>query len=302
MSFKSGYIAILGAPNAGKSTLLNAILGEKLSIVTAKPQTTRKRFVGLHTTPTCQMIFLDTPGIHVLDKDLNHFMSTEVMAAIGDADVLIFLLPLDQELSEDLVRIVEECQKKFPYKKKLVVTGKIDLFPVGAKHASPLRGLDVMTHFASFENLPISAKTGEGIPQLLKRLEEFLPEGPAYFDGDDLTTENVRDIVAELIREKAFENLHEEIPYGLAVEILKFKEGETITKVEANLIVERDSQKGMVVGKGGEMIKKIGSLSRPDIEKLVGGKVFLELHVRLDKNWTKDPARLAYYGYRASRK
>src|SRR3989338_6322259 len=255
---KSGYIAILGAPNAGKSTLLNSILEEKLAAVSAKPQTTRKRFLGIYTTKTCQMIFLDTPGIHSSDKQLNQFMHQEVMEAITDADVLVFLVSLDQELSEELVRVHQWVQKKFPEKKRILVTNKVDLshvtpatlsavggfgqagaqgldsrFPesrvAGSRGGNDLgrvilRGQEVIVHFSRLENIPISSLTGEGIPDLLKKLEEFLSEGQAFYPEEDLTTENMRSIVAEIIREKAFENLHEEIPYGLAVEVVKFKE------------------------------------------------------------------------------
>ncbi|MBI2339775.1 MAG: GTPase Era [Deltaproteobacteria bacterium] len=313
--FKSGYIAILGAPNAGKSTLLNAILKEKIAPVTDKPQTTRKRLKGIYTTKVCQMIFLDTPGVHRSEKNLNRFMLREIDEAVRDADVLVYLFAVDQPETDEMIRLIGQIRQKFPQKKGLALVTKIDL-PI-EKHRLDVEAL--RREFSDMKGYPISALTGQGLDEVIQVLTEALPEGPALYPEDDLTDENLRDLAAEIIREKAMALMYEEIPYSLAVVVNEFKEpdhprplspslegrgegeGEhrdAITRIQADLIVEHDSQKGMVIGEGGRMIKNIGMNARKDIETLLGTKVFLELKVKVDKNWTKDPARLARYGYR----
>lgn len=288
--FRSGYIAILGAPNAGKSTLLNAILGEKIAAVTNKPQTTRRRLVGIHTEKDFQMIFLDIPGAHESEKSLNQFMMTEVSQALRDADILVCLLSLDMNLSSQVASLARDFGKNKPV---LVVINKSDL-PDEKRVLSPV---NVERTFTGFPIFSISALTREGVEPLLEKLAKLLPEGPVYYPGDDLTDSHLRDLAAEMIREKATELTFEEIPYSLAVEIDTFKEEEKITRIQAILVVERDSQKGMVIGKGGTMIREIGTKARQDLERLMDTKVFLELKVKVDKNWTKNPDKLARYGY-----
>lgn len=290
--FKSGYIAILGAPNAGKSTLLNAILKEKIAPVTDKPQTTRKLLKGIYSTDDCQMIFLDTPGVHRSEKQLNRFMLKEIDQAITDADVLVYLFSVDDPetgVMLDLIRGVKSrCSKK-----AIILINKIDL-PV------EMHRLDVEAlrrEFSDMNGYPVSAKNGAGLDDLMAVLTGLLPSGPAFYPEDDLTDENIRDISAEIIREKAMDLTYQEIPYSLTVDVRSFKESPTLTRIEANLIVEHDSQKGMVVGEGGRMIKQIGMRARKDIETLLGTKVFLDLKVKVDKNWTKNSAKLARYGY-----
>lgn len=291
--FKSGYIAILGVPNAGKSTLLNAILKEKIAPVTDKPQTTRKRLKGIYTTDVCQMIFLDTPGIHHSEKNLNRFMRGEIDEAIRDADILVYLFAVDSADPTDMLDLIRRNRERYPDKKGIVIVTKIDL-PIERHH------LDVnvlQQELSDLKGYPVSALTRAGLDEMIQALTDLLPEGPAFYPEDDLTDENLRDIAAEIIREKAMTFLHEEIPYSLAVVVNEFKEAD-LTRIQADLIVEHDSQKGMVIGEGGRMIKNIGMNARKDIETLLGTKVFLELKVKVDKNWTKDPARLARYGYR----
>lgn len=270
---KSGFVAIIGPPNAGKSTLLNKILGEKLAAVTDKPQTTRSRFLGIYSTENCQIIFLDTPGVHESSKKLNQYMKQEVEGALGDADVICLLF--DSTNPDTFFdRFVNELIKKNPSKNFLTVVNKMDLG----------RGT-------------LSAKTGVGVPELIAKIISLLPEGPAYYPTDELTDKNLRFLAAEIIREKAMELTFQEIPYSLAVEIILFKEEPEITRIEANLVVEQESQKGMVIGRGASLIKEIGIRSRKDIIKLIDNKCLLKLSVKVDKNWTKNPARLAHYGY-----
>lgn len=278
--FRAGYVALVGVPNAGKSTLLNVILGEKLSAVTSKPQTTRKKFVGVLTDEKTQIVFLDTPGLHESEKQLNKFLIREAKEAISEADVVVFLFPKDENISPELFELYTKIKDE---KKCLLAVTKNDLkmFPV-SKIKNPIL---------------VSCVTKEGVKTLLTEIKKLLPENPAYYPDDILTPENLRDIASELIREKAMMYLHEEIPYSLAVELIRFKELPTLTHIEANLVVEQDSQKGMVIGSGAKMIKKIGMEARTEIEKLMETKVRLELHVKVDHKWTKDPKKLAKYGY-----
>ena len=276
---KSGFVAIIGPPNVGKSTLLNKILGEKLTAVTDKPQTTRSRFLGIYSTGDCQIIFLDTPGAHESAKQLNQYMMQEVAGAINDADVVLFLFDGTKE-DTFFDQFVNELIVKHPSKNFLTVVNKLDL-----------RRGDI--HGAH----SISALTGEGVQNLLTTIQNLLPEGPAYYPTDELTDKNLRYLASEIIREKAMELTFQEIPYSLAVEIISYKEEPEIVRIEANLIVEQESQKGMVIGQGAKLIKEIGIKSRKDIEKLIDNNVYLKLNVKVDKSWTKNPARLDHYGY-----
>lgn len=286
--FKSGYIAFLGAPNVGKSTLLNAILKEKLAIVTPKPQTTRKKLAGIYSTATCQMIFLDVPGVHESAKALNQTLHHEITRAVLDADVLAYMISVDTGAAE-IKKIFAHNQKKYPQKKSILILNKVDL----ADHGQVLN----LRPFANLPQCRVSAETGAGIAPLLQTLESLLPEGPAYYPDDQLTDANLRDLAGEIIREKAMLHLHQEIPYALAVEILEFVETADSTRIQANVVVEQESQKGMVIGRGGQMIKTIGSEARVDLAKLLGQKVRLELKVKVDKKWTRDAAKLKKYGY-----
>lgn len=297
--FKSGYIAILGAPNSGKSTLLNKILNDKISAVSVKPQTTRKRLKGIYTSQSTQMIFLDTPGIHAMDRELNRFMMHEVDNAVREADILCYLMGLDRPLSPLLLEMSRLYQTKYREKMSFVALNKIDV----TLKEQRLTRMEVQKNFPRYPILPLSARTGEGIESLLKFLEQALPEGPQYYPPDDegdvsLTDASLREIASEIVREKIMELTFEEIPYSVAVDVVSFKEEADITRISMTVVVEHESQKGMVIGKGGRMLKEIGTRARIDIETFLKAKVFLELHVKVDKNWTRNPARLAKYGYR----
>ncbi len=292
MKTKSGYVVFLGEPNVGKSSLLNAILKEKIAIVTHKAQTTRKRVAGVYTFDECQIVFLDLPGIHRSHKRLNQFMMDEVMGTIHEADILIWLFDATENHSSILKDAYDDVQKNHPDKIQYFVWTKRDLLT--KPHDLSLKSLSC----ESSQKFLVSAKTGEGIGELLYALCQQLPEGPFYFDGESLTDWSLRDLSAEIIREKCLLFLHDEIPYALTVAVQAFKEEKNLTRIEADLIVEHDSQKGIVIGQGAKTIKKIGMLARPDIEKLLGKKVDLRLKVKVDKNWTKDDFKLREYGYR----
>lgn len=291
-TFRSGFISIIGRPNAGKSTLLNALLGEKISIVTPKPQTTRKTIRGVLNAPGCQMVFVDTPGIHRARGLLNEFMVREALSTLSDVDVILYMVEADRPVSEDDRFIMEGLKGlKAPV---VLAVNKIDkvakarLLPLIEEY-SKLHG------FASV--VPISALTGDGLDVLTGELAGLLPEGPRYFPEDMITDEPERVIVAEIIREKVFLATRQEIPYSVAVVIEEFKEGEGLISISAAINVERDSQKGMVIGRGGRMLKRIGTEARSEIESLLGVKVFLKLFVRVQKDWTRSPGALKEFGY-----
>lgn len=288
---RSGYIAILGPPNAGKSTLLNRILKEKLSIVSDKPQTTRQRLIGIYNTPSCQMIFLDTPGIHQSEKLINRYMMDEVNQSVNSADILCYLYSADAPASSFFADLIRRNHKNNPGKKSVLAINKIDL---AGDHQKNIE--DIASFFSGNEIFRISALKNTGVTKLTDKLESLLPEGPAYYPMDEFTDRNLRYLASEIIREKAMEATWHEIPYSIAVEIVDYREEPAITRITANIVVEHESQKGMVIGSGGRLIKEIGTKARLDIEKLTG-KVFLDLRVKVDKNWTKNPAKMARYGY-----
>lgn len=294
--FKSGYIAILGAPNAGKSTLLNHILQEKISSVTHKPQTTRKHVLGIHSIKEGQLIFLDTPGVHSAQAYLNKYMFQEIKNVSEDADILLYLVPVDKFLDTELISLFRENQKLYPKKKCFFVLNKVDLNEDQWKVSAE----ELLHVFQTPTVFEISSKQGIGVEPLIEEIVSVLPEGPSYFPEDQITNQSYREIVGEIILEKVYELMHQEIPYSSAVEIDSYKE-EEIIKITASIVVESDSQKGMMIGKKGSMIKKIGTASRTAIEQLVRSKVFLQLHVRVDKKWTKNPTKMAQYGYKMGR-
>lgn len=295
--FKSGFISIIGRPNVGKSTLLNAMLGEKIAITSEKPQTTRNKIRGIKNIENAQIIFLDTPGIHEAKGFLNEYMVKEALSAIEDVDVIIYMVEAQKGLAEELL-IIERLKRTLHKRKIPVVLGinKVDII----KKETLLSLIDDYSKTYPFkEIIPISAIKGEGIPQLLDILIKLLPEGPKYFPDDILTDQPERFIVAEIIREKVFELTKQEIPYSTAVVVDRFKENikKEIISISATINIERDSQKGIIIGKGGAMLKTIGTNARIDIEKLLQTKVFLELFVRVKKDWTKDVKSLKEFGY-----
>jgi len=286
--FKSGFVGIIGPPNVGKSTLLNALIGEKVSIVTPKPQTTRHRILGIKNLPSAQIIFIDTPGIHRARKKFNLHLVQSAQAAFQESDIIMVMVDaIESESSEDFDYILP--QLKEINKPVFLLINKIDLI----EKPTLLTLIDTYRKLFSFaEIIPISALKGEGIPELEKCLLNYLPEGPKYFPEELFTNQTERFMVSEIIREKIFLLLHQEIPYSVAVEIEEFKEIKPgVTLIRANIWVEKPSQKGILIGKEGSMLKKIGKISREEIEKLLSTKVYLELWVTVKKNWTqKEPS------------
>lgn len=284
---RAGVVAILGRPNAGKSTLLNRILGQKLAIVTPKPQTTRSRILGIHTLPGAQILFVDTPGLHRGTKQLNTALNEQVGEAADDCDAAILLVDLSGSWGEDHVKLLERLRERGA--PTLVVGAKCDL--ARARHGGwPPAGVDTP--------LEVSARTGQGVDALLDAVVARLPESPPLYPGDDLSDRPLRWLVAEEIREAAFESLSQELPYALAVEVVEFDESRPeLVKIRANLLVERASQKAMVIGRGGASIKRIGVRARPAIERLLDTHVHLALWVKVEPKWAKRPQRLKELGY-----
>ncbi len=291
---RSGFVGIAGPPNVGKSTLLNRILGEKISITSSKPQTTRNRILGIAHRPEAQIIFVDTPGVHGARKALNIRMVASALAALDDMDVVLLVLDAaaPDPASESLL-----VKKLGQLRRPLVLAlNKTDLVAKPALLALIAR----WSQAVAFEALvPVSAQTGDQLPALLQALEACLPLGPPLFPADAITDMPERFIAAEMIREKVFRFTGQEIPYSTAVTIERFAE-ETrpaLVKIFATIHVERDSQKGVVIGKGGAKLKQIGVAARSEIERIIGAQVYLKLLVRVEKNWSQDSRALRKFGY-----
>jgi len=292
--FKSGFVAIVGAPNVGKSTLLNQLLGEKISITSKKPQTTRNRILGVLHRPAAQIIFMDTPGVHKAKNPLNIKIVETALTTMVDADIILVLIDVVQPdpVSEGV--IVKKLQAgKRPV---ILALNKIDL----VRKDALLSIIDRWAAIYPFEAVvPISATEGTQVDDLITAMENALPVGPPYFTQDTLTDMSERFIAAEIIREKIFRLTGEEIPYSTAVIVDSFKEEKAgaLIKIHASIHMERDSQKGIVIGKKGAKLKQIGKASREDLERFLGAKVYLKLFARVQKNWSKDTKALRRLGY-----
>ena len=292
-NYKAGFVALLGIPNAGKSTLTNCLVGEKVSIVTNKPQTTRRRISGIVSQRNFQAILVDAPGAIENTSGLNQFLKDELDDVIRGADTVLAILNLDAPSPEPLDKIIEmaeNCGKPWA-----AVISKTDL---GMGHRSHTLKAKLENSNIPYIEISAHSEPQETRDKVFAVIKNLLPPSPAPLYSDEAaTTENVRDIVAETIREKCFEVLFQEIPYQLAVQIRAFEEGETLTKIYADIIIEKENQRKIVVGTGAENIKMIGTRARVIIEKLVGHKVYLELHVKVKKKWFKDAIVLKELGY-----
>jgi len=289
---RAGFVAVVGRPNAGKSTLLNHIVGEKLAMVSKKAQATRKRMNIIQMHKGAQIIFVDTPGIHKKEKLLNVFMLDEALKAMGDADLVLFLAPVTDKLDE-YEKFLQLSEAKGI--RHIIVLTKVD-------HARQKDVLQKLFQYQKYQErfeaiIPFSVNKKVGKEQLLDEIVKYLPESAYLFDPELLTTENIRDIYKELIRESIFENLSDEIPYESDVVIDKIEENDYIDRVFATIIVEKDTQKGMIVGKKGEGIKRVGKLARAHLEEFSQKKIYLDLHVAVKKGWSKNKNDLESFGY-----
>lgn len=292
--FKSGFVAIVGAPNVGKSTLLNRMLGQKISITSKKPQTTRNRIVGILDRPKAQMVFLDTPGIHRGGKALNQRIVDVALTALGDVDLILVMADASARDAEAEHYLVQKLGAvKAP---AVLALNKIDLVP----KTELLELIDAWSRRRHFQAvIPISAKQGTQVAELIRAMEDAMPAGPPMYPVGTLTDMPERFIAGEMIREKAVRLTGEEIPYSIAVTVEEFKEEKQgrLIRIGATIHVERESQKGMVIGKGGGKLKEIGRTARMEIERMVGTQVFLKLFVRVQKNWSTDTKALRKFGY-----
>jgi len=293
-NFKSGFVAIIGRPNVGKSTFMNRIIQEQIAITSPKPQTTRNKIQGIFTDDNRQIIFLDTPGIHKPHNDLDQYMDKAAISALKEVDAVLFMTEAGEKSGPGDKFIIEELKKvKAPV---FLILNKIDL--ISPDEMAPQ--IDEYKDLMDFaEVIPISASLGNNVEDLMDSLTKHLPEGPKYYDDDQITDHPEYFIVGELIREKILEDTRDEIPHSIAVVVESMNQRSAAGKlqVEANIYVERDSQKPIVIGRGGSMLKNIGIGSRIKIEHLLGEKINLKLWVRVKKNWRDDPAFLASAGY-----
>jgi len=290
-AIRSGFVAIVGRPNVGKSTFLNQVIGSKISITASRPQTTRDRVLGIYDTDDAQIIFLDTPGIHEAGKALNQYMVDKALSTLSDADIAM-VMSSPEETAEKLSLVMAHVGASG--KDAVLVLNKADLISEKERE----RRLGLLESVGAFRGAyAISSLTGGGVAELLAELKGLLPEGPRFFPDDMITDASLRFLCQELIREKVFALTGKEIPYATAVEVEEFREGEP-TFIRAAIHVERPSQKGIMIGAGGKMLKEIGKQARMDIQRLLGARVFLELFVKVTRDWTRKPARLKELGYK----
>ena len=285
--FRSGFVAIVGRPNAGKSTLVNQLVGQKIAIVTAKPQTTRNRIQGIVTTTAGQMVFIDTPGLHDPETALGRQMMREVSAAVEGIDVLLLMVDASRTHPHADPLLLDRAQRFEG--KTILALNKVDRVPK-QKLLPLIEAFNEAYEFAAI--VPISALKGGGLDELQAAILKELPEGEAYFPLDQVTDQPERFLAAEIVREKAIQVMYHEVPYALAVIVEKYEELPTLTRIEAVLNVERDSQKKILIGHKGEVLKKIGTEARKELEKITGTKVYLGLFVKVSPDWRESPQKV----------
>jgi GTP-binding protein Era len=294
-NFKSGIVVLVARPNVGKSTLLNKVLGQKVAIATPLRQTTRKNLKGIYTDSDSQIVLIDTPGIHKPLNELGKYLSNQSKEAIEDADLILFLVDSTQNCGLGDKWIYENYLKNtnVPI---LLVLNKVDLIKNMQERELNLFSYKQMFEY-NIDSIKISAKTGRNIDDLIKKIKTYLPICEKLYDEDMVADTNMREIASEIIRENIILNTKDEVPHSVAVLIDSYKEEETIDKISAKIIVNNDSQKGILIGKQGSMLKKIGTQARKELEKITDKKVFLELFVKVQKNWLKDKKALKEFGY-----
>jgi GTP-binding protein Era len=293
VTFRSGFVAVVGRPNTGKSTLVNALVGQKVSIVTDKSQTTRGRVRGVRTTDRVQLVFTDTPGFHKPRTLLGERLNRMVEESTEDVDAVVLVVDAAAGVGRGDAFVAEH--RVVPLRcPKVCAVNKVDLVP----GHDVLAQLEAAAGLADFDHVfPISARTGLGVGELLDVLSEAMPEGPAYFPAGQVTDQPVEYRVAEIVREKALTVTREEVPHSIAVQVEEMDRLDDLIRISCLILVERESQKGIVIGRSGQLLKRIGTLAREEIERLLGARVFLELRVKVQREWQRDPAALSRLGY-----
>ena len=295
---KSGIITICGRPNVGKSTLTNALVGEKVAIVTNKPQTTRNRICGVRTRGESQFVFVDTPGLHKARTRLGDYMVNVVKESVADVDAVMLLVEPIPNVGGPEEQLIARMKKlSCP---AVLVINKVDTLDKKEKLLEVIQIYEQVHQFQAV--VPISAKTGEGVDELLDVLENYLPQGPQLFPEDMTSDQPERQMMAEILREKLLLCLDKEIPHGTAVEITRFAErDDEVVEVEATIYCEKNSHKGIIIGKGGSMLKKVSTLARQDMERFMGTKVYLQTWVKVKENWRDNPAAIQNFGYKGDK-
>ena len=291
-TFKSGFVSIIGRPNVGKSTLLNALVGEKIAIISDKPQTTRNKILAIRNTEDAQIIFTDTPGIHKPKNKLGEYMVKVANESVGEMDAVLFVVDATNKTTEPERKIAQNLSSlRVPV---VLVINKVDL----ARKESLLPMIADFSSLHNFEAIvPVSALKNDGVDRLLSELMQLIPQGPAFFPDDMFTDQPEKQIAAEIIREKLLWLLDKEVPHGIAIEIMQMKEQDRLTSIQANIYCEKASHKGIIIGKNGAILKKVGTMARIDIQKMLGKKVFLELWVKVKSDWRNNNYLIRNFGY-----
>lgn len=291
-NYRAGFVSIIGRPNVGKSTLMNKIIGQKIAITSSKPQTTRNRIQTVYTSDEGQIVFVDTPGIHKSKNKLGDYMVKAAYSALNDVDCVLWLVEPTTFIGAGEKQIIEQLSNvKSPV---ILVINKVDTI----KKNEILSVIDTYSKECNFAQIvPVSAKSGHNIEDLIKTIMQYLPYGNAFYDEDTVTDQPMRQIVAELIREKVLRCMGDEIPHGVAVAVDSMKQDKNMWNIDATIVCERDSHKGMIIGKGGAKLKEIGSHARPEIEDLLEAKVYLKLWVKVKKDWRDSDFLMKNFGY-----
>lgn len=293
-NFKSGFVSIIGRPNVGKSTLLNSLVGEKIAIISNKPQTTRNKILAIRTDDDSQIIFTDTPGIHKPKNKLGEYMVKVANESMDEMDMVLFVVDATNKITDNERSIAQNLAAlKVP---AILVINKVDLAPKESL-------LPLIADFSGLHNfeaiVPVSALKKDGIERLYEEIIHYIPEGPAFFPEDMITDQPEKQIAAEIIREKLLWLLDKEVPHGIAIEIMKMKQGDKKTEILANIYCEKASHKGIIIGKNGALLKKVGTMARIDIEKMLDSKVYLELWVKVKDDWRNNNYLIKNFGYEA---